>query len=518
MQPQVKVYRAYLHQYIYYSYKGTNKMQSQKKINKLIKLALAATTLTASNILPMLTGATPSAQAAPVTAQRTETFLDSICVNTHFGYDNTPYGSQYSAVKQKLVELGVSHIRDGGTKDYVIDRFKDLAASGIKTTYVMNPTTGVAPNSSYWVNGTYYQINDLIKNKIGTNVVDAVEIANEIDLNYSNYYWRKTDTAKLNNTSTSPLYWVSYIRSLTKDTWDALKSDPATAGLKVIGPSLGRTYDYGNKSPLGDLSTVVDWGNFHPYPFGGNPFNYPFAYNTLNKYYYDGNFPSVNMDENPYATDVYAPPYASKPMAATETGYFTTSTARGISETVHGKYMPRLFLEYFRKGIVRTCSYEFLNEWNLPNDSESNFGLLRNDLTPKPAYTALKNLIARLRDTATNAKTFTPTALDYTLTVTPPTGYNRTQYVHSLLLQKSHGAFYLVLWHEISNNDITVTPTRTIVPPAMPTKVTLKTPIKSAMLSTWDDAGNKTDTSTGISNNTISVNVTDKVTVLKLTP
>lgn len=493
-------------------------MQSQKKLNKLIKLALVATTLTSSNIAPIIAGAIPAAKAAPVTAQRADAFVDSVCVNTHLGYDNTPYGTQYSTVKQKLVDLGVRHIRDGGTRSDVIAKFKELAAAGIKTNFIMNPTDGVAPDSSYWVNGQYYQVNDLIKNKIGTNVVDAVEIANEIDLNYNNYYWHKGDSNKLSDNSSSSSYWVSYIRSLTKDTWNALKNDSATSGIKVIGPSLGRTYDYGNKSPLGDLSSVVDWGNFHPYPFGGNPFNYPFAYDTLNKYYYDGNFPSVNMDENPYAMDVYAGPFGSKPMAATETGYFTTSTSKGISEKVHGKYMPRLFLEYFRKGIARTCSYEFLNEWNDSGNPEANFGLLRDDMTAKPAYTALKNLIGRLQDPASNAKTFTPTALDYTLNVTAPPNYNLTQYVHSLLLQKSGGIFYLVLWHEISNSDITSTPTREIVPPTMPTKVVLNTPIRYATVSSWDDAGNRTETSASISNNTVSVGVTDKVTVLKLTP
>lgn len=493
-------------------------MQSQKKLNKLIKLALAVTTITASNIAPIIPGAIPSAQAVPVTAKRADSFIDSICVNTHFSYPDTPYVSQYNTAKQKLVELGVRHIRDGATGSSYFNKLKELGALGIKTNYVMHPNLGAAPNSSYWTNGQYYQINDIVKNHVGTNAIDAVEIANEIDFTYVNYYWRKGDTSKLSNDPKSPLYWVSYISSLTKDTWNSLKSDPATAGVKVVGPSLGRTYDYGNKSPLGDLSSVVDWGNFHPYPFGGNPFNYPFAYNTLAKYYYDGNFPSVNIDENPWAFDVLAGPFGSKPMAATETGYFTTSTSKGLSEKVHGKYMPRLFLEYFRKGVVRTCSYEFLDEWNQPTNSEANFGLLRNDMTPKPAYTALKNLIGRLQDTGTNAKTFTPGTLDYTVTVTPPSGYNRTQYVHNLLLQKSTGIYYLVLWHEISNNDTTVTPARTINPPAMPTKLTFKTPIKGAMISTWDDAGNRKESSIGISNNTISVNATDKVTVLKLVP
>jgi hypothetical protein len=492
-------------------------MQSQKKLNKLIKLALVATTLTVSNIAPIISGAIPSAKAVPVTAKRANDFIESICVNTHLTYPDTPYGSQYSATKQKLIESGIRHIREGGTGSSYIAKLKELGAAGIKTSYVMHPILGVAPNSSYWVNGQYYQINDLIK-QIGTDVVDAVEIANEIDFTYVNYSWHKGDTAKLSGDSKSPLYWVSYIRSLTKDTWDALKNDPATAKIKVIGPSLGRTYDYGNKSPLGDLSSVVDWGNFHPYPFGGNPYNYPFAYDTINKYYYEGNFPSVNIDENPAAFDVFSGPFGSKPMAATETGYFTTGTTRGLSEKVQGKYMPRLFLEYFRKGVARTCSYEFIDEWNQPTNSEANFGLLRNDMTPKPAYTAVQSLIGRLQDSDPNAKTFTPTALDYTLNVTPPSGYNRTQYVHSLLLQKSTGIYYLALWHEISNGDTTSTPVRTIDPPAMPTKVVLNTPIKGAMISTLDDAGKRTDKSVSISSNTISLNVTDKVTILKLRP
>ena len=117
-------------------------MQSQNKLNKLIKLAVVATTLTASNILPIVAGAIPSAQAVSVTAKRSNDFIDSICVNTHLGYADTPYGSQYSTVKQKLVELGVRHIRDGGTKSYVIDRFKDLAAVGIKTNYITRSDYG----------------------------------------------------------------------------------------------------------------------------------------------------------------------------------------------------------------------------------------------------------------------------------------------------------------------------------------------------------------------------------------
>lgn len=487
-------------------------------------LALLAATLVCIGGAPIVRRMPVSHSApgkAPDKATRADAFVNSICVNTHWGFSDTPYGKKYRAVKQLLVELGISHVRDGGSSAEVIAKMKELASVGIKTHYIMNPNDGVAPNSSYWVRtgGTApsYYINDFVKNRVGTNVIDAVEILNEIDVFYKlngGYYWHPGDTEKLNNDPNSSYYWLSYVRSVTKDTWKALKSEPATAGVKVIGPSLALTYDYSKKSPLGDLSAYVDWGNFHPYPNGGNPFSYPFSYNTIAKYYEHGNFPAVNIDEFPFAFDVYAPPFGSKPIVATETGYHTSTASRSISEKVHGKYMPRLFLEYFRRGIVRTCSYELVDEWNDPNNPEANYGLLRNDLSPKPAYTALKNLISLLKEPGTS---FTPGSLDYALTVKPPAGYDHTKYVHHLLLQKRDGTFYLVLWHEISNNDISSTPSREITPPAMPTKLTLKTPIRSARVYSLNDSGSMSSKAATITKNTISLNVTDKAMIVKLT-
>jgi hypothetical protein len=457
-------------------------------------------------------------QAIPITAKSADFFVDSVCVNTHLGYTNTPYVQQYSTVKQKLVEMGVRHIRDGGSREDIIAKMQDLANVGIKTTYIMNPQDGVAPNSTYWAKSPNYTINDFVKNKVGLNVIDAVEILNEIDLFYNlhgGYYWRANDTQQINNDPKSPLYWAKYATSMTKDTWQALKSNPSTAHIKVIGPSLGHTYNYINRPPLGNLSAYVDWGNFHPYPYGGNSFNFPFSYNTIDRYFWQGNSPSVNIDERPYAFDMTKHIFGSKPMAATETGYYTTNTAYGISERMHGKYMPRLFLEYFRKGIPRTCSYEFLDEWDAPRRREANFGLLRNSLSPKPAYTALKNMIGLLKDPGTNFKLGT---LDYTLKVTPPAGYNRTQYVKSLLLQKRDGDFYLVLWHDISNGDTTSVPVREIEPPPMPTQIQLNTPIARATVYSLDDFGNMSMYNTAINGNTISLNVTDKAMFVKLTP
>jgi len=490
----------------------------QQRQLRLVLLALICIMLVRCAGAPML-GKTPLVASAPVIAaepaKSADSFVDSLCVGTHWLYGDTPYGSQYNAVKQKLVQLGIRHVRDGGSNDDIIAKMKGLAAVGIKTTFILDPNLGTAPNSSYWANHPSYKIHDFVLKKVGTNVIDAVEVLNEIDQFYDYFYWHPGDTAKVNNNPSSPLYWLPYARSVTKDTWKALKSDPATAKVKVIGPSLGVTYDYNTKSPLGDLSPYVDWGNFHPYPNGGNPFSTPFSYDTINKYYSQGNFPSVNIDEFPFAFDVYKPPFGSKPMAATETGYYTTTGVKGISETMHGKYIPRLFLEYFRQGIVRTCLYEFVDEKSDRNSDQANYGLLRNDLSPKPAYTALKNVIAVLKDPGPS---FKPGSLNYKLSFKPPAGYDRTQYLHHLLLQKRDGSFYLVLWHEVSDGDISSTPTREIKPPAMPTTLQLTTPIRYAQVYSLDDSGKMSEAAASISNNTISLNVPDKATIVKLTP
>jgi len=489
-------------------------MKTQKKLHKkLLRIALSSLTLFSTAVAPMLNGLTPAAQAATVTAKRADSFVDSMCVNTHLRYLDTVY-SNYAVVKQKLVELGIRHIRDGGTSNDWIAKVKDLAAQGIKTTLIMDPNyISLAPNSSYWTSGSPTYIKEFVK-KVGTNVIEGVEILNEIDLNYGNYYWRPGDTQKLNDNPNSSLYWGKYIRSATQDTWNILKSDPATAGVKVLGPSLARWYEYSSPNPVGDLSAYVDWGNFHPYPFGGNPTDGYFSYNTLKYYYLHGNFPSVNIDEYPHALVVFSRPFGSKPMAATETGYFTGTDNKAISENVHAKYMPRLFLEYFRKGIVRTCSYEFVDQGKNLGWMEANFGLLRNDLSPKPAYTALKNMIGLLKDPGAS---FTPGSLNYTITVNPPAGYNRTQYVHSVLLQKQNGKFYLALWHEISNNDISTSPAREIAPPNMPTAIAFNSSISSAIVHSLENNGSMSSTPVTINNNTININVKDRVSIIEIT-
>jgi len=85
------------------------------------------------------------------------------------------------------------------------------------------------------------------------------------------------------------------------------------------------------------------------------------------------------------------------------------------------------------------------------------------------------------------------------------------------LLQKRNGTFYLALWHEISNGDISSTPVREITPPDMPITLTLKTPIKNAITYSFDDNGNMLKNPISPTS-PINLNVPDKAIVLSLTP
>lgn len=141
-----------------------------------------------------------------------------------------------------------------------------------------------------------------------------------------------------------------------------------------------------------------------------------------------------------------------KPVYCTETGNPTTGFndptlwMPRISEAAAGKYALRTALEYFRVGIKRTFFHELVDEHSDPHRSESNFGMLRNDWTPKPEFIGISNMNAILKDPG---RSFRTGKLDYDMSG-PEVSAGR---VHHLLLQKRNGTFYLVLWHAVPSYD-----------------------------------------------------------------
>jgi hypothetical protein len=352
-----------------------------------------------------------------------DSFVESIGVDTHTSYGYTPYGAQPALIRQRLVELGVHHIREDLTLNdpAQYQALNELAAAGIHSTLILgDPSDGPT--------GLEEMISTLKTQVRGS--VEAVEGPNEFDRR-GGPEWMNEDAA--------------YQAQL----YSSIKSDPSTAELPVIGPSLGSWFD---RSGLRNISGSLDYGNIHSYPNVDTP---------------ESNLPAqLKMEEAAAGT---------KPVIATETGYQTSTNSPAseqspVSEAAQAVYMPRLFLDYFASGVSRTYAYELVDEFADPGkeNAEAGFGLLRNDLSPKPAFEATRNLISILSDPGPE---FEGGDLDYQVA-------DSGSGLHEVLLQKRDGTYYLALWRDSSVWD---TASRTpLEAPAAPVRVEFDRPIRSA--------------------------------------
>jgi hypothetical protein len=155
----------------------------------------------------------------------------------------------------------------------------------------------------------------------------------------------------------------------------------------------------------------------------------------------------------------------------TETGYSTRSG--GTLEAVEAVYMPRMFLRNFNHGLALTSKYELIDEGAASGntDFEGNFGYIRTDNTPKPAYTAVRNLLQLLADPGSR---FVPGTLAYGLA-------GNTADVARVLMQKRNGQYVLALWVAL--------PIEKVVPQAvsltLPASITTAAVVRPNDSTTW---------------------------------
>jgi hypothetical protein len=148
-----------------------------------------------------------------------------------------------------------------------------------------------------------------------------------------------------------------------------------------------------------------------------------------------------------YGIDDYEPAGGSKPVIVTEVGFHTAvnTAEQGVQppcdERSAGVYTLRTVLEHFEMGIRRTYLYEAVDLWPDPERAKAswNFGILRNDLTPKPAYTYLANLLATTR----SEEPVERAPLELSVEDGPVD-------LRTLLLRRSDGAYVLALWRHAS--------------------------------------------------------------------
>ncbi|MCC2686259.1 MAG: hypothetical protein K0R75_3158 [Paenibacillaceae bacterium] len=352
------------------------------------------------------------ALASPETAKMSDEFVDSIGVVVHGDRTGTNAYADRTFWEQKLQESGIRNVRShmiaDGRPDTALNHqvIEEVAALGLKWNLLIDPRYGTSPDN----------ILDAITND--QDILDAVrtiEGPNEYDLR-------------------GDANWVTTLTDWQSDLYDGVKqsTNQQLAAIPIVGPSIVKWTNpnhYADLCPNGyaacPLYTKQDFANLHPYPNSGNV---PDSKKALME-------PPLRQYEVGY----------TMPIIATESGYHNAIRQYTghvpASETASAKLLPRLFLDFYNEGVVRTYAYELLDEQDNPanDDDQQHFGLIRYDQTVKPAYTAIKNMITLLNDPGSS---FTPGSLDYTLS-------GDVTDVRHLLLQKRDGTYYLALWQNV---------------------------------------------------------------------
>jgi hypothetical protein len=343
-------------------------------------------------------------------------FVDSIGVNTHLNYTDTAYGDFARLVKPSLTYLGVRHIRDGlADDDDTLARYRELHRNGIDLT-----------------GGVPYEVSSmgaLISNINGQrDILAAVEGPNETD-EFTQFAYKKQK-------------FPDGTKAFMKDFYRAMKSDPALKTIPILQTTLAFPAQDGEDPSraqrLGDLSAYADYGNSHNYFAFGEPPGDVIAKHHL----------PANTKITP-----------GKPMMSSEGGYqmgdgdgykggWDDGLSAPFDENVHGRYLLRYVLEQFRLGYRRSFIYELLDI------DQPKWGLFRANGTPRPAARGIRNLITLLGE-----GTFDPSSERWVMPRAPTASILKyglsplPESVHSVLLRKSIGTYYLILWNDANNWD-----------------------------------------------------------------
>lgn len=338
-------------------------------------------------------------------ARMADSFVETVGINIKLSYIDQPY-AQFDSVKKMMVQAGIRYYRDGfATSNELLKKQISLSMSGIKLLPIIHPDMYKS------------RTNDLatgLKNLISQypdakGMIIGIENPNETDGRPIAYKGLK-----------HPESIIKFSKDL-----DSCVKQSAWSYMPVLAPSYGNLQKYGElKGSIGDIN------NIHPYQGGRMPENNEDGQSLA---FYMKSIDNVNP---------------GKKVWVTETGNYTTPKPdlthiwfSNTTELVQAKYMLRTYLTFYKAGIEKTFVHMLVDYYNQPDWCEARFGICRSDWSPKPSYTALKNLIDLLNDPG---KEFTPDKLNYTISTKYPS-------VEHLLFQNRQGVFFLVLWNKIQS-------------------------------------------------------------------
>lgn len=322
-------------------------------------------------------------------------FVDSIGVNVHLAYTDTPYYTAFEEVRASLHQLGVRYVRDNVVgiphlyrSDDIPSRWRALGRDGVRTLLVSNMAIAATEVAAYA--------------RMASTSIEAIEGPNKYDL-------------------VGDPEWIGRLQRYQTDLAAAIEP----LDLPVVMPSLGRPQ---HALLIATLRAQAHYANIHSYPGGRTPM--------------------TDFVRHRAAAQAVLP---GRPLIATETGYHNAVHGRGDHPAVSGDaaaiYIQRLLLAYFAAGVYRTYLYQLHDQNDDPRlvNREAYFGLLDYHFRPKPAAAAMLRLMALLGDPGPR---FRPKFLDLFVA-----GDRRDlKQVH---FQKRDGRHFVALWREVAVYDPT---------------------------------------------------------------
>ena len=306
-----------------------------------------------------------------------------------------------------LGALGVRYIRGNLAGKRARDHMRALNAQyGIRAGTLV---TSIRDDGSFDFDKAA-AIVDFMREKIGPGVIRAFEGPNEYTKNH------KTGD------------WAGRLRDYQEFLFQRIRNDPALKAIPLLAPTIWRreVEDYRAIVPLGRF---CDHGNLHLYSGGRRP----------SRFGSEGKEASIDraIDD----AQLVAP---DKRICITETGFRTAgsrSTAWDLPPEVVAKYTLRNIAEMF----LRRRDVAWMNIYTLMDYSTgSDYGLLDAELTPRPVYFALRNLI---RIAADPGQAITvDDRIPFRLHADSPQ-------LRSLALHKHDGRRLLLLWHDADSYD-----------------------------------------------------------------
>ena len=317
------------------------------------------------------------------TAITADDFLGTLGVNTHIG-NAGPY-SNLSMVEQDLDYLGVGIDRDTMGNGGEISVWQQVAqATGVKFDFVM-PQGSIATDLTALT---------LVPQMAADGILASIEGGDEED-----------DPSP--QAAGNSLSWTAQFQQ-------QVYAMGQQYGLPVINMSFGAGWTgannwVGDYPDVGDLSAYTNYANAHTYPNVGQTPN-----NTIE---------ALDADAQMAAS--------SRPVITTEIGWQTSL----FNETQIAQYAVDATFDGIADGDAGMYFY------GLYDDSTGDWGLFNSDGSARPAATALHDLTTLLADPGSNAASFSPGSLNYSL-AGEQSGDN------SILIETSNGAFWIGLWNE----------------------------------------------------------------------